>query len=272
MDKLYLKDVEIFANHGVFKEEKILGQKFVLSLELDLDIREAAISCDLSKSVHYGELCHNIEKEFQRESYDLIETAAEKIAEYILNNYNLVNGVKVLLKKPWAPIGRHLDTAEIEIYRKWHKAYISIGSNIGNKEENIKKSIDKLKEFKEIKVTKIASIIETEPWGYENQDSFKNTAIEIRTFLNPKELMTILLNIEKDMKRERVIKWGPRIIDLDIIFFDDYVTSDEYVTIPHPRMEEREFVLEPLNEIAPNFIHPLNNKRVFRMLEELKNK
>ncbi|MDU5107895.1 MULTISPECIES: 2-amino-4-hydroxy-6-hydroxymethyldihydropteridine diphosphokinase [unclassified Clostridium] len=272
MDKLYLKDVEIFANHGVFKEEKTLGQKFILTLELDLDVREAAKNCDLTKSVHYGELCHNIEKEFQRESYDLIETAAEKIAEYVLYNYDLVQGVKVLLKKPWAPIGRHLDTAAIEIYRKWHKAYISIGSNIGNKEENIKDSIERLKENKEIKVTKIASIIETEPWGYEEQDTFKNTAIEIKTFLNPKELMKTLLTIEQDMKRERIIKWGPRIIDLDIIFFDDYATSDDYVTIPHPRMEEREFVLEPLNEIAPNYIHPLNKKRVFRMLEEIRNK
>lgn len=272
MDKLYLKDVEIFANHGVFKEEKTLGQKFILSLELDLDVREAAKNCDLTKSVHYGELCHNIEKEFQRESYDLIETAAEKIAEYVLYNYDLVHGVKVLLKKPWAPIGRHLDTAAIEIYRKWHTAYISIGSNIGNKEENIKDSIERLKENKEIKVSKIASIIETEPWGYEEQDSFKNTAIEIKTFLNPKELMKTLLTIEQDMKRERIIKWGPRIIDLDIIFFDDYATSDDYVTIPHPRMEEREFVLEPLNEIASNFIHPLNNKRVFKMLEEIRSK
>jgi len=272
MDKLYLKDVEIFANHGVFKEEKTLGQKFILTLELDLDVREAAKNCDLTKSVHYGELCHNIEKEFQRESYDLIETAAEKIAEYVLYNYDLVQGVKVLLKKPWAPIGRHLDTAAIEIYRKWHKAYISIGSNIGNKEENIKDSIGRLKENKEIKVTKIASIIETDPWGYEEQDTFKNTAIEIKTFLNPKELMKTLLTIEQDMKRERIIKWGPRIIDLDIIFFDDYATSDDYVTIPHPRMEEREFVLEPLNEIAPNYIHPLNKKRVFRMLEEIRNK
>lgn len=272
MDKLYLKDVEIFANHGVFQEEKNLGQKFILSLELDVDLREAAVTGDLSKSIHYGELCHNIEREFQKESYDLIETATEKIAEYVLYNYNLVKGVKVLLKKPWAPIGRHLDSAAVEVYRKWHKVYISIGSNIGDKEENINQAIDKLKEFREIKVLKISSIIETDPWGYEEQDTFKNAAIEIETFLNPKELMTILLNIEKEMKRERIIKWGPRIIDLDIIFFDDYISSDEYVTIPHPRMEEREFVLEPLNEIAPNFIHPLNNKRVFKMLEEIKNK
>ena len=132
MDKLYLKDVEIFANHGVFNEEKSLGQKFIISLELEVDLREAAaITNDLTKSVHYGELCHNIEKEFQRKAYDLIETAAEKIAEYVLLNYPLVKACKVLLKKPWAPIGRHLDTAAVEVYRKWHKAYISIGSNIG---------------------------------------------------------------------------------------------------------------------------------------------
>ncbi|MDZ5034724.1 dihydroneopterin aldolase, partial [Clostridium perfringens] len=166
-------DVEIFANHGVFNEEKSLGQKFILSLELHVDLSEASKNGDLTKSVHYGELCHNIEKEFQKESYDLIETAAEKIAEYVLYNYDLVKGIKVLLKKPWAPIGRYLDTAAIEINRSWHKAYIALGSNIGEKEENIKKALEKIKDNKEIEVLKISTIIETEPWGYENQDSFK---------------------------------------------------------------------------------------------------
>jgi len=270
MDKLYLKDVEIFANHGVFKEEKALGQKFILSLELELNLREASKNNDLTKSVHYGELCHEIEKEFQKESYDLIETAAEKIAEYVLFNYNLVKGIKVLLKKPWAPIGRHLNYAAVEIERRWNTAYISLGSNIGDKENNIKIAIDKLKECKEIKVTKISSVIETEPWGYKEQDTFKNAAIEIKTILSPKELMTRLLNIEKDMKRERIIKWGPRIIDLDIILFENIITTDEDVTIPHPRMEERLFVLEPLNEIAPNAINPLSRKRISKILEEQK--
>ena len=270
MDKLYLKDVEIFANHGVFNEEKSLGQKFILSLELDVDLSLASKSGDLTKSVHYGELCHNIEKEFQKESYDLIETAAEKIAEYVLYNYDLVKNIKVLLKKPWAPIGRHLDTAAVEINRGWHKAYIALGSNIGEKEENINIAIEKIKSNKEIKMIKKSTIIETEPWGYENQDSFKNAVIEVNTILNPRELMALLLDIEKDMKRERIFRWGPRVIDLDIIFYDDLVTSDDFVTIPHPRMEEREFVLAPLNEIAPNMIHPLNKKRVFRMLQEIK--
>ena len=142
MDKIYLKNVEIFANHGVFKEEKTLGQKFVLDLELTLSLEEAGRTGDLTKSVHYGELCHGIEKEFMKESYDLIETAAQKVAEFTLYNYPLVKDVKVTLKKPWAPIGRHLDYAAVQIERGLHEAYLSIGSNIGNKEENLNRAIE----------------------------------------------------------------------------------------------------------------------------------
>ena len=81
--------------------------------------------------------------------------------------------------------------------------------------------------------------------------------------------MKVLLDIEQEMKRERIIKWGPRIIDLDIIFYDNLVLEDELVTVPHPRMEEREFVLKPLSEICGNKVHPLLKKRVFRLLEDI---
>jgi dihydroneopterin aldolase/2-amino-4-hydroxy-6-hydroxymethyldihydropteridine diphosphokinase len=269
MDKIYLKNVEIFANHGVFKEEKTLGQKFILDLELSLNLEEAGKTGDLTKSVHYGELCHGIEKVFISESYDLIETAAEKVAEYTLLTYPLVHNVKVTLKKPWAPIGRHLDYAAVEIERGWHEGYLSIGSNIGDKKENLKEAIDKIDSTQDLIVEKISSFIVTEPWGYENQEEFLNGALKIKTILSPKELMNKLLTIEEEMKRERIIKWGPRIIDLDIIFYDDLISEDEYVILPHPRMEEREFVLKPLCEIAPNKMHPVLNKRVFRMLEEI---
>ena len=269
MDKLYLENIEIFANHGVFKEEKTLGQKFIISLELTIDMREAAITGDLNKSVHYGELCHKIEEEFKRESYDLIETATEKLAEYILFNYDMVKKVKVMLKKPWAPIGRHLDYAAVEIERGWHKAYISIGSNIGDKKKNIEESIERIKNIKEIRVSKISTLIETAPWGVEDQEEFLNGAIEIDTILSPKELIRTLLKIESDMKRERILRWGPRIIDLDVIFYDDLISSDEEIILPHPRMEERLFVLEPLNEIAPYMLHPIRNKRVFELLSDI---
>lgn len=82
--------------------------------------------------------------------------------------------------------------------------------------------------------------------------------------------MELLLDIEKGLKRERILRWGPRSIDLDIIFMDDIISNDEYIILPHPRMHLREFVLEPINEISPYLLHPLKNKRVFELLEDLK--
>lgn len=270
MDKLYLKDIEIFANHGVFAEEKSLGQKFIISLELDLDTRKAAKTGDLTQSVHYGELCHRVEEEFTKESYDLIETAAEKIAEYVLYNYPLVKGVKVLLKKPWAPILRHLDHAAIEIYRTWNRAFISIGSNIGDKEDNLNQAIKLVTLGDDTKLVKSSSYLKTEPWGYEDQEEFLNCVIEVKTILSSRELLEKAQSVENEMKRERLIRWGPRIIDLDIIFFNDEINNEEDLVIPHPRMEEREFVLSPLNEIAPNMLHPVLKKRIWKLLDEVK--
>ena len=267
MDKIYLKNVEIFANHGVFQEEKTLGQKFILDLELTLSLEEAGKTGDLTKSVHYGELCHGIEKEFTKVSYDLIETAAEKVAEYTLVNYPMVQGVKVTLKKPWAPIGRHLDYAAVEITRERHFAYITLGSNMGNREENFKNAIKKIEEVNGVKISKVSSFIVTEPWGNEDQEEFLNGAIKVETYLTPRELMSELLRIEHELGRVREIKWGPRIIDLDIVLYDDIVSNDEFVILPHPLMHLRDFVLKPLNEIAPYALHPLKNKRIFELIE-----
>ncbi|WP_300350434.1 2-amino-4-hydroxy-6-hydroxymethyldihydropteridine diphosphokinase [Clostridium sp.] len=271
MDKIVIKDFEVFGNHGVFEEEKRLGQKFVLSIELSLDTREAGITGDLKKSVHYGELAHKIEEEFKKKSYDLIETVAEKMCEFILLEYPLVKSVKIRVKKPWAPILRSLDTVYVEVERVWNEAYLSYGSNIGDKKFYIEEALKELSKEYHTKVLKTSKLKKTEPWGYTDQDEFLNGACKIKTLLNPKELMNFLLGIEKKLKRERKIKWGPRTIDLDIIFFNDLISEDEEVILPHPRMHERSFVLEPLNEIAPYKIHPLYKKRVFELLEDIKN-
>lgn len=270
MDKMFIRELELFGFHGVFEEEKRLGQKFIISLELDLDLKAAGRTVDLTKSVHYGELCEKVEQEFVRENYELIETAALKLADYILDEYKIINGVKVFLKKPWAPVKKHLDTVEIMIERKRHKAYIGLGSNIGDKEKYLKEAINKISSEKSVEIGKQSSFIVTKPWGYTEQDDFLNAVIEINTTLEPEELMDLLLKIEAELDRERIIKWGPRTIDLDIIMYDDLITSDEKVILPHPRMHEREFVLKSLNEIAPYLMHPVLNKRVFTLLEELK--
>jgi dihydroneopterin aldolase/2-amino-4-hydroxy-6-hydroxymethyldihydropteridine diphosphokinase len=269
MDKIYIKDFEVFANHGVFNEEKNLGQKFILSMELQLNLRKAGLTGDLNETVNYGELCLEVEKQFTKERYDLIETAVEKVAGFILLKYDLVKKVKIILKKPWAPIGRHVEYAAVEIERGWHTVYVALGSNMGDKEKNLKDAIKLIDNNDQSKVTKTSKFYITEPVGYLDQDDFLNCAIEVKTILSPEEFMTTLLDFENTLKRERLIHWGPRTIDLDILLYDDIVTSDEYYTIPHPRMAERLFVIEPLCDIAPYLVHPLLNRRIIDIKSEL---
>ncbi|MBC8062519.1 MAG: 2-amino-4-hydroxy-6-hydroxymethyldihydropteridine diphosphokinase [Clostridiaceae bacterium] len=269
MDKIIIKDLEVYAYHGVNQQEKDMGQKFLVSLELYLDLKEAGESDDLNKTISYAAVCSDISEELRKSKYDLIEKVAEETASFILLKYNSVKGVKILIKKPWAPIGKSLDYAGVEIERFWHTVFIAIGSNLGNKEENLRNSIKRIGEHKAIEVTRISTFVETEPVGYLDQDKFLNGVIQVKTLLTPKQLIKYLLNIELELKRERTIKWGPRTIDLDVLLYDDIITWDEEIIIPHPRMHERLFVLKPLSEIAPYAIHPLLNKRIISLLEEL---
>lgn len=269
MDKIHIKDLEIIGFHGAIPEEKVLGQKFILSFELDVDLRQAGKNDDLTKTVHYGELAQKVEEEFTKTSYDLIEKAAEEICEFVLLNYPLVKKVKLLLKKPWAPTRKHVEYVAVEIERKWNKVYIAAGSNLGNKEETLKEAIDKIDKRKDCVVTKVSNFYTTDPVGYEDQDQFVNCVFEINTLQTPSELMDTLLEVEKDFKRERIIRWGPRTLDLDIIFYDDIISYDEHILIPHPRAHERQFVMKPMCDINPYYVHPIYRKRVMDISSEL---
>jgi len=269
LDKMYIRNLKIFANHGVMPEEKRLGQLFVLSMELDLDLKKAGRSREISDTVHYGELCEAVSREFVRETYDLIETAALNIAEFILREYPLIRGVKVFLQKPWAPVKMQLDTIEIMVERRWHRAYIGLGSNMGDKEENLKHAMRRLEEKGHTKILKCSSFMETEPWGYADQDKFLNAVIEADTFLEPEELMDMLMVIETKLGRKREIKWGPRTMDLDVLLYDDLISNEEKIILPHPLMQDREFVLKPLKEIAPYLIHPVLHKSITVLLENI---
>ncbi|WP_425446702.1 2-amino-4-hydroxy-6-hydroxymethyldihydropteridine diphosphokinase [Dethiothermospora halolimnae] len=130
------------------------------------------------------------------------------------------------------------------------RAYLGIGSNIGDTKKHIEDSIEMLRNNKKIEVIKISSKYETEPIGYTDQDWFLNVVVEIKTELEPYELLKYCNYIEDELKRKRIIRWGPRTIDVDVLLYGDYTSDDEKLTIPHPRMTERAFVMIPLYEIA----------------------
>ncbi len=148
------------------------------------------------------------------------------------------------------------------------KAYISIGSNIGEREKNCLRAIE-LMEKEHITVIKQSSIYETEPWGVNNQPLFLNMVIEIETDLTPLELLKVLKDIEKKMGRVNSYHWGPRIIDLDILLFDNLIINMDNLIIPHPFLHERDFVLRPLKEIAQEIKHPVLNKSVDELFRDL---
>lgn len=270
MDKIYINNLEFIGFHGVFPEEKKLGQKFLVSLELTVDTREAGKTGDLTKSVHYGLVAQDAEKLFLEKSIDLIETCAENIAEMVLKKYELVKEVKVIVKKPWAPLQMHFENVAVEITRKWHRVYLSLGSNIGNKRKNLLEAIRKIGELENTEVVKSSTILETEPFGYLEQDNFLNACLEVKTLMTAQEFLKEILQIELDMGRVREIKWGPRIIDIDILFYDKEIIEEDNLAVPHPWICEREFVLDPLSEIAPNYIHPLEKKTITMLARKLK--
>ena len=149
-------------------------------------------------------------------------------------------------------------------------AYIGIGSNLGNRQENCLRAIELL-EKEGIVIKKRSSMHETEPWGVKDQPRFINMAIEIETGLKPEELLRTLKNVERELGREESFKWGPRSIDLDILLFDDLILKEDDLEIPHPLMHERDFVLKPLCEIAPDRIHPVLKKKICDLVQELEN-
>lgn len=147
------------------------------------------------------------------------------------------------------------------------RAYLGIGSNMGNKKENIEKTIELLKNNPEIIVSAISSYYETEPVGYTDQDWFLNIVVEIDTNLDPYALLEYCQYIENTLKRKRIIHWGPRTIDVDILLYENFTSNDEKLIVPHPRMCERSFVMIPLYEIAKELV--IHNKKIKDMVEKL---
>ncbi len=259
MDKIFIDGLEIFARHGVLSEENTLGQKFIVSAELECDTRKAGKTDDLTKSVNYAEVCALIKKVMTENTYKLIESAAEEIAESILFDFTAVKSVTVTVKKPWAPIAMNMDSVGVKITRSRHTAYIALGSNMGDTKAHLEGAVREIHESPLCAVTSVSKFIVTKPVGGVEQDDFLNGCAEVETLFTPHELLDFLHDIENAHGRERKIHWGPRTLDLDIILYDELVLNEHDLVIPHPEAAARAFVLAPLAEIAPFVRHPLEN-------------
>ncbi|MBC2025219.1 2-amino-4-hydroxy-6-hydroxymethyldihydropteridine diphosphokinase [Listeria booriae] len=144
------------------------------------------------------------------------------------------------------------------------KAYLSIGTNIGNRQENLENALKSLNQTENIKITHVSSVYETDPVGFEDQDAFLNIAVALETTLDQETLLQTGLNIETEQGRVRLIRWGPRLIDIDLLLYDDIKQQSPTLELPHPRMTERAFVMIPLQEIAPDIAAPLLQKEVLQ--------
>ena len=150
-----------------------------------------------------------------------------------------------------------------------YTAFIGIGSNLGTPAENCEKAIHLLHAPPEIEVVARSSLYESEPVGQIEQNWFVNTTVAIITSMGPESLLNKIFKIEKAMGRERREKWGPRIIDLDLLAYGDRVIHSTALTLPHPEMAKRRFVLLPLSEFAGDYMHPVENKTIHTLLKEL---
>ncbi len=268
-DEIHIDGLEIFAHHGVYPEETRDGQTFYVNGILYLDTHGAGKSDVLGNTVDYGEVCHFINSWMGENTCLLLEAVAWKLSAAILLRYQMLAALDLEIVKPSAPIGLPFEAVSLKVHRRWHKAYLGIGSNMGDRRKYLSDAVAALGAHPEIEVKQVSEYIVTEPYGGVEQEDFLNGALEIETLLGPEELLEVLHEIEQGAGRERIIHWGPRTLDLDILFYDRICYESEDLVIPHPDLENRLFVLKPLNTIAPYWRHPATGRTVRELLHSL---
>lgn len=269
-ETITLTNLRVYAYHGVFEAEKVLGQPFFLSITASLAKPFKSLSDDITNTVSYADIASSATNFFQSKPFDLIEESAYLLSRQLLLEFKDLTEINVTVSKPHAPITLPFENVSVSTALKWTSAYLSIGSNQGDSIAIIDSAIKDLKENEAIKNIDVSTLIETAPWGKENQPNFINGAIKLDTILTPHELLKLLNELEAKYGRERKDKWGPRTLDIDIIYYGDDIIYTKDLIIPHYYRKDRLFVLEPLVELNPYLIDPLTKQTVEELVNTLK--
>jgi dihydroneopterin aldolase/2-amino-4-hydroxy-6-hydroxymethyldihydropteridine diphosphokinase len=239
---------------GVLPHEREAEQPVQVDIDLEVDLAEAGLTDNLVDTANYGAIAEAVSEVVRMSSDVLLERLVARIAERCLQ-FDHVEVADVRLTKLRPPIAENLDSTAVRIVRSRvdmkiparHRAIVALGSNLGDRVAYLRFGLERLSN-----VVAQSQVFETDPvGGPDNQGPYLNMVAVIDTDLDPYAMLRRLLQIEAEAHRVRIERWGPRTLDLDLLFYDDVTINSEELIVPHPRFAERRFVLEPLSEVAP---------------------
>ncbi|MDN5899716.1 MAG: 2-amino-4-hydroxy-6-hydroxymethyldihydropteridine diphosphokinase [Brachybacterium sp.] len=256
LDRIEVTGIRAWGHHGVLAAETQLGQQFIADVTLHLSTAPAGSTDALSRTVNYAEVAHAVHEELTGGPYALVETLAERIAQRILTDtgHPLVRQVGIRIHKPAAPVGLPVDDVTVSIQRDAASvdAVLAVGTNLGDRAQHLHGALELLAATDGIEVEWTGPVLETAPvGGPTEQGRFLNSVIGVSTTLGPFALLEAAHRAEHAAHRERLVHWGPRTLDVDVITYGEWTSEDEALTVPHPRAHLRAFVLAPWHAARP---------------------
>ena len=254
-DRVNVTNLCLHGHHGVFPEETTLGQKFFIDISCETDFTRCTATDDHKKAVNYATLCELAKQVSDDGPYRLIETLADRIATAVLDRFAIVTEVTVNVRKPSAPLAYQQDHVGVELTRRrTRQVAFSFGSNVGDPRQNVGNAISYLQAEPGLHVDGVSQLYATAPWGKTDQDWFVNASATGWSDLAPLALLKICKRIEAQIGRVPNERWGPRVIDIDLLYADDLEIDTPELRLPHAELFNRAFVLIPLAEIAPHHV------------------
>jgi dihydroneopterin aldolase / 2-amino-4-hydroxy-6-hydroxymethyldihydropteridine diphosphokinase len=260
IDRIDINGLVVTTIVGALPHEREVAQPVRIDLSLQVDLRDAGRTDELADTANYGDVTQRV-ADAVRESKDvLLERLAERVAEVAVG-FDRVEGVEVTVTKVRPPIPEVIENTAVRIHRRRadfdqstrtsHTAIVALGSNLGDRERFLRLAIGRLGE-----IVAMSQVYETDPIGPEGQGAYLNMVVVVRTWLDPYGFIRRCQRIEAAALRQRVVRWGARTLDVDLLFYDDIHIDDPELTVPHPSFAERRFVLAPLSEVAPERCPP----------------